>query len=267
MKKFIGVGFLFLALCTSASIAHASGLTDTQIQAIVGLLNSFGADATTISNVTAALHGQGTSGNSSSNVVLNRLCTEMSRDLSLGSIDHSTGFGYDVSDLQTFLGIAPTTGYFGTKTQAALKVWQGHHGVNISGKVDHDSRVALCGSDQAAGLSGPTGIASSLPGTISASPTYGTPPLMVTFTTDVAGSSYYIDFGNGSQTWIGNGPNAQSVSSCPSTANCTYTTTYTYPKAGYFVAHLESGGKVVGNGTASVAITVNPNSTTSQSVY
>ncbi len=56
-----------LALMGAVAIApaQAAGLTQTQIQSITSLLASFGADAATIANVTAALNGQATPGTGS----------------------------------------------------------------------------------------------------------------------------------------------------------------------------------------------------------
>jgi hypothetical protein len=62
MTKFIRAGLIATTLFAAISFASASGLTEAQIQAIIGLLNSFGADATTVANVNANLHGQSTTG-------------------------------------------------------------------------------------------------------------------------------------------------------------------------------------------------------------
>lgn len=57
MKKFIFGSVLSLSLLASPAFTHAAGLTNPQIQAILSVLQSFGADATTIANVKAALTG------------------------------------------------------------------------------------------------------------------------------------------------------------------------------------------------------------------
>ena len=50
-----------LAMATSmlslAPLAHAAALTDAQVQSILSLLTSFGADSSTIANVKASLTG------------------------------------------------------------------------------------------------------------------------------------------------------------------------------------------------------------------
>lgn len=51
-------GVAFAGFLLLASPAYAAGLTETQIQAILTLVSAFGANAATIQNVSAALHGQ-----------------------------------------------------------------------------------------------------------------------------------------------------------------------------------------------------------------
>ncbi len=58
MKKYIfGAIFVFVFLIASPAVTEAAGLTSVQIQAIISLLSSFGADASVIANVQAALTG------------------------------------------------------------------------------------------------------------------------------------------------------------------------------------------------------------------
>lgn len=113
--------------------AGTSDLTDSQIQAIIGLLSSFGADSATIANVALALNGQpaaGTGANPS---------YAFTRDLDIGSR------GEDVRALQKYLNargypVAPSaegsagqeTDYFGTLTQAALARFQAANGITPS---------------------------------------------------------------------------------------------------------------------------------------
>jgi len=112
-----------LAMATSmlslAPIAHAAALTNSQVQSILSLLSSFGADASTIANVQASLTGSapvstGTNPTSS--------CS-FTRDLTVGST------GADVTCLQNALKAAGymsanATGYFGALTQAGVIAWQ-----------------------------------------------------------------------------------------------------------------------------------------------
>lgn len=116
------IGLVFLA---SSLTAQASSLTSAQVQAIVGLLQSFGADQSTIANVRAALGGSGAASASS--------CVSLSYDLYGGATDATTGG--DVSRLQQFLGISPT-GYFGPMTEQAVQQWQSSHAIISSGTPD-----------------------------------------------------------------------------------------------------------------------------------
>ena len=58
-------------------------------------------------------------------------CVNLSNNLILASTDQETDG--QVSELQQFLGIAPTTGYFGPLTEQAVQAWQSTHGIIASG--------------------------------------------------------------------------------------------------------------------------------------
>jgi peptidoglycan hydrolase-like protein with peptidoglycan-binding domain len=110
-----------------------SGLTQAQIQSILSLLQSFGADQSIINNVAATL-GKQTTGVGDGFVFNNFL--------SVGST------GTDVTELQkhlTALGAysGPVTGYFGSLTQAAVEQFQGTHGISQVGYVGPATRAAL----------------------------------------------------------------------------------------------------------------------------
>jgi hypothetical protein len=113
IKKYIGTGFVALGLLFSvgfAAPAQASSLTSAQVSAIIGLLQSFGADQSVINSVQIALGGSSSSALSCSSFA----------DLSYGNFDNNPGGR--VSQLQTFLGISSRTfgfGTYGRKTQAA----------------------------------------------------------------------------------------------------------------------------------------------------
>ena len=81
----------------AAAPAQAAALTQSQIDAIVSLLTSFGADATTINNVKASLSGGTPSGGGSSSGGSGAACFTWTRDLQQGSS------GADVKALQVFL--------------------------------------------------------------------------------------------------------------------------------------------------------------------
>jgi len=142
-----------LAMATSmlslAPMAHAASLTTTQVNAILSLLSSFGADAATLANVTAALNGTPSTGGGTS--ATGGACSVGTADLKLGS----TGAG--VVGLQTGLvaggylvmpaGVA--MGNFGPLTQAAVVAWQKAAGISpAAGYFGPISRAAfnLCGT-------------------------------------------------------------------------------------------------------------------------
>jgi len=115
-----------LAMATSmlslAPIAHAASLTSAQVQSILSLLTSFGADSATIANVQASLTG-GTPSTTTTTTTTGGSCS-FSRSLTIGST------GADVTCLQQALiggGFsipAGATGYFGTQTRTAVASWQ-----------------------------------------------------------------------------------------------------------------------------------------------
>lgn len=118
---------------TATSPAPVSGLTENQVQSILSLLASFGADQSIINNVNASLHGQrqvsGTTQSASVGTFV--------RDLKLGMN------GDDVKALQVFLnthGFSITssgpgskgseTTWFGALTRKALEKFQAANGIS-----------------------------------------------------------------------------------------------------------------------------------------
>src|SRR3989344_2075147 len=127
MKRLRLVALVILPLLLVAQVSSAVTLTESQIQSILSLLSSFGADQTTINNVSASLNGQPTSGTGSSSTGYT-----FSKDLTVGST------GADVMNLQKVLnGSADTqvsasgagspgneTSYFGNATKAEVIKFQ-----------------------------------------------------------------------------------------------------------------------------------------------
>ena len=122
-----------LAMATSmlsfAPIANAASLTSAQVQSILSLLSSFGANSGTIANVNAALTG-GTMTTSGSTTTTSASSCSFSGALTIGSS------GATVTCLQNALIAggysipAGATGYFGGQTQAAVAAWQKAVGVS-----------------------------------------------------------------------------------------------------------------------------------------
>jgi peptidoglycan hydrolase-like protein with peptidoglycan-binding domain len=125
MKKIITVATLLTVLLFTAVPAQAA-LTEAQIQSILSLLRSFGADNNTVANVESALRGTGgTSGGTGGSTT----ACNFTRNLFLGVR------GDDVSCLQNYLRstghfTAQPTGYYGPLTKAAVAAWQSANGVS-----------------------------------------------------------------------------------------------------------------------------------------
>ncbi len=128
------VGFAFV----TAERAQAAALTSAQISSIISLLQSFGADSTTIANVQASLMGQPTSGSTGGST--SSVCPfTWTRNLTTGAT------GADVLALQKFLNsdsstqVAVTgagspgneTQFFGPATGAAVTKFQVKYAAQI----------------------------------------------------------------------------------------------------------------------------------------
>jgi hypothetical protein len=144
---------------TTAAPPSASGLSQTQIQAILSLLTSFGADTGTIANVQAALSG-GTVTNSTTSTTSTDSTTSpqttytFTHNLKLGST------GHDVKALQQFLNthgfIVASTGpgsagqettRFGKATFAALVKYQKSVGLPATGWFGPMTREKIAGNE------------------------------------------------------------------------------------------------------------------------
>ncbi len=191
-----------LSLFGAVGAAQASSLTQTQVSAIISLLQSFGADQGTISNVSSALGGQAPS---------NTLSCASFSDVSYGTFDNAPGGR--VSQLQTWLGIPSTTfgfGTYGRKTQAA---WNATCG-------GMTTQTQIYTGTKAGTNPPPVGVK----GGISANPTTGAAPLTVTFSNlSTSANGAYINFGDGSTASTDQNGNWQA-----STITHTYTTPGTY---------------------------------------
>ena len=138
MKKYISIGFVTLGFLFSFGVttpAHGvteagypSGLTPAQVEAVVSLVASFGADAATVKNIQAALIGQATPGISSAVPFNSSACLILSSNLYIGRTDAQTN--KEVTKLQQFLGVS-ATGYYGSLTANAVMRWQKAHGMDF----------------------------------------------------------------------------------------------------------------------------------------
>ena len=131
----ITLGAIFvITLLFSSAIPVKAALTTAQIDAIISLLQSFGADQETINNVQVSLTG-GTP------PTLISSCPVLKYNLYFG-IDDNESNG-EVTKLQKFLAqdssVYPEgeiTGYYGPMSERAVKKWQSKNGVVSSGTPD-----------------------------------------------------------------------------------------------------------------------------------
>lgn len=112
------IGLLSGGAMLVPAVASAA-LTEAQIQSIISLLQSFGADQTTVNNVNNSLRGLPAAGSGAAAGACG-----FTRDLTVGSR------GDDVTCLQGYLGVSPQSGYFGPLTKAAASKWQSDNGVS-----------------------------------------------------------------------------------------------------------------------------------------
>jgi PKD repeat protein len=239
MRKYF-IGFLFLL--TFGFSVHAAGLSNAQIEAIMGLLSSFGADASVVSNVEVSLRG----GTPSSGGGSSSSCLSLNYNLYPDVTDAATGG--EVSRLQQFLGVNPT-GYFGPQTLLAVQTWQASHGVVSSGSPDTTGYGYVGPKTRAAMARGcggydiPKPIPTPPPGqrvSFSASPTSGGVPLEVKFKLLKASSGqgpYKVEFGDGSSDLMSkyecfDGADAYTAGACNMEVS------HTYDKAGTYDANL-----------------------------
>ncbi len=110
-------------------MSHAAGLTQAQIDAVIGLLESFGADSSVVNNVRTSLTG-GAPSSGGTTTTGGGACT-WTRSL------HDGVSGADVTCLQDYLTgtghftfSGGSTGYFGPVTTAAVAAWQAANGVS-----------------------------------------------------------------------------------------------------------------------------------------
>ncbi len=143
-----GAAFVTVLLFGVESLpVQAASLTSSQIQAIISLLSSFGANSATIANVQTALNGGTPAPQSSS-------CVNLTSDMTLGSTDATTGD--DVSRLQNYLASrgyftyeGGATGYYGILTAEAVGKYQ--LGLGLVGSVN-DSAYGITGPQTRAAI-------------------------------------------------------------------------------------------------------------------
>lgn len=124
---------------TPAPVTTSSGLSLTQRQAILSLLQSFGADSTTVAGVEVALGGGQTPVTAAPSADTKHVFTQFL---------HLTSSGAEVTALQQRLAAlgyfsGSVTGYYGPATKAAVEKFQHTHGLTQAGYVGPGTRAAL----------------------------------------------------------------------------------------------------------------------------
>jgi PKD repeat protein len=172
-------------------------------------------------------------------------CPALSRNVSLGSS------GNDVLGLQHFLSdeglldATALTGYFGPKTEAALKAWQSAQGVVSSGDAT-SSGWGLVGTKTRAAIAARCGGTLAMPGTIGASLGLSRAPAPLSVSAAVTvntgntcvAQTYSLDWGDGSA------PVSIPVAS-GACAALSQTLAHTYATAGYYTVTVGSGSSRV----------------------
>lgn len=148
MKKYIFAAALSLGIFISPIVAHraeAATLTSTQIDAIVSLLQSFGASTSVISNVQASLSGgMAAGGTSTKNTASTASTPVITQDLKVGiSNDQVAALQRKLQSLGYFPSSVQPSNYFGSVTRKAVIDFQTAHGLPALGFVGSMTRSAL----------------------------------------------------------------------------------------------------------------------------
>src|SRR3989338_3926208 len=129
---FVGLA-LALAVVGMASPVSAAALTQAQVDAIIGLLQSFGADQSTISNVQASLTGgtpTGGTGGTVGSYVFNTNLTMGSKGVDVTNLQKVLNSDADTIVAASGVGSAGNeSSYFGALTKSAVIKFQKKYGI------------------------------------------------------------------------------------------------------------------------------------------
>ncbi len=129
-----------VSLLGGASLAQAATLTSVQVQAIINLLQVFSADQATIINVQSALIGQVTnttpasmlSASTTNDGTVIQFTIRLRRGMNGEDVKHLQEILASDSDIFSHEAV---TGFFGPKTEKALKHFQKRFGIDQVGSV------------------------------------------------------------------------------------------------------------------------------------
>ncbi|OGD69292.1 hypothetical protein A2996_01880 [Candidatus Campbellbacteria bacterium RIFCSPLOWO2_01_FULL_34_15] len=158
-SKFLGVTLALTMLVGVVAPVGAAGLTQSQIDSILGLLSSFGADQATINNVNAALTGAPVTGGTTGGSTACSAYT-FTRNLTVGNT------GTDVMELQKVLNMSADTqvaasgvgsagnesSYFGSLSKSAVIKFQNKYASEVLTPVGLTSGTGYVGASTRAKL-------------------------------------------------------------------------------------------------------------------
>lgn len=143
LTSFGAASLVVMGLVLLPAPAQAAGLTDAQIQAVIDLVSSFGADDSIVKNVGASLRGQAVS-------EAVRESRDDSNKLKLEALLRTGSSGEEVKLLQKILASDPTlypeglvTGFFGSLTEAAVKRLQAKFKIEQVGAVGPETLARI----------------------------------------------------------------------------------------------------------------------------
>jgi len=259
MMRKILMGALAVAFIATPLFASADTLSDLQAQ-VQQLLAQIASIQSQLNTSTAGAAATDTTNSPAAGPAL-------SGNLYAGEGDATTNGG--VTLLQQFLGISPTTGYFGSATLQAVENWQSSHSIVSSGTasttgfgfVGPRTRAAMGFGVSTSGNTGSgTAGGSAQNVTFFATPKSGAAPLSVYFryNNSTSGGSYSVSFGDGTS-----GTLTYEVPPCASSAavNCPsyYVTSHTYASIGTYTATLSPQYACPMNTDGTVGICNTPN--------
>ena len=186
MKKYILGAVFTLAFAALPAPTLAAGLTSAQIQAILALLSSFGADSSVISNVSISLNGGTPTAGS-----VAQWCHTFGSSLTIGAS------GADVTALQTALQKdgedVTASGYFDEQTASAVSGFQEKYASSVLTPVGLQHGTGYFGASTRTKLNALYGCGSSNQSSVSTTPApVYTPPVTSTSPAPMLDTSFQI---------------------------------------------------------------------------
>ena len=136
MKKYLIGAVLSLGIIASPALTHAAALSDSQVQAVLSLLSTFGADNATMSNVkTALMSGTTTTGGQA-------FCHTFRTDLTVGDSGPSVS-ALNQALLSSGVNMSGNTSSFDENTAANVVSFQARYGIRQTGYVGPLTRAKL----------------------------------------------------------------------------------------------------------------------------